>query len=292
MWRKWYLWLAVMGLFAIMQGCGSVKTEQVKDLVVVEQIDSICGVRDGVIEHLVSFDIDVPVDGSQALVDSVMAFVNSEVYNMCEFCVDIDYIPEGEHMMYNKKEMFTNDGPRLLSHYMDKYKPLIQDSLENTYGLELKLVAQTEKYVTYGMESLHCGGSCGSEKFYHTFDKTDGHQVTEIISHDNLLRFFADNPEYNNFDVDPWSDEQGWEFTANYDFCNSYCGLLNDHFTLVINGVINHYMVASIPYSRIFSYLSPEAQTLVKQEGEGKPMLPPYLPERSEDGEVQMEPGG
>ena len=60
---------------------------------------------------------------------------------------------------------------------MKKYKPLIEDSLWNTFGLELKLENQTARYVTYGLEFMHCGGSCGSEKEYYTFDKKDGWTV-------------------------------------------------------------------------------------------------------------------
>jgi len=72
------------------------------------------------------------------------------------------------------KRDVTDEGERLLNHYMEKYKPLIEDSFWDVFGLELKLEAQTEKYVTYGLEFFHCGEGFGSEKYYYTFDKSDG----------------------------------------------------------------------------------------------------------------------
>lgn len=44
-----------------------------------------------------------------------------------------------------------------------------------------------------------------------------------------------------------------------------------------------------VPYSQIFSYLSPEVQALVGEKREGKLVFPPYLPERSEDYQVWIE---
>ena len=166
---------------------------------------------------------------------------------------------------------------------MEKYKPVLQDSLWSSYGLELKMEAQTDKYVTYGLEFFHCGVSCGSEKYYYTFDKHDGHQVEEIISKENLSRFFKDYPEYAS------ENDYLWKYSPENDYDNSCYGLLDDHFSLVIMGWYNHYFSVDVPYSQIFSYLSPEAQELIGQENNGKLILPPYLPERSEDRQVWME---
>ena len=261
----WYLWLIAIGLSAVVQGCGNVQKNVQADLVVVEQIDSIQGCHEENNYSWASFNVDVPVSGPQNLVDSLMTLVNKEVYKMCEYCIEFVNSPE-EYVAFSEKEMFTRDGKQLLSHYMEKYKPLIADSLWNTFNLELKMEAQTEKFVTYGWEFTHCGGSCGSEKCYYTFDKTDGHLVREIITHQNLVRFFEDHPEYKTLKEDPWTGMPGWEFSADYEFENSMYGLLGDHFTLVINEVVNHYLLQEIPYSEISSYLTPEAQALVGVE--------------------------
>ena len=160
--------------------------------------------------------------------------------------------------------MYTDDGERLFSRYMEKYKPLMQDSLWRAFGLTMIMEAQTDKFVTYGLEYFYCGAGSSSQKSYCTFDKHDGHQVKEIISHENLVRFFVDHPEYNTIEADALLEESGWEFSLEYGFDNSYYGLLDDHFSLVIEGCGNHFLLTDFPYNKIFSYLSPEAQALVE----------------------------
>ena len=271
-----YCILIVAGFMAALSGCQSGNQMNALDLEVVEQIDTICGSHEENTNCWATFNIDVPVNGPQVLVDSVTELVNREVYKMCEYCIEFVDHPD-EYVAYSQEEMFTHDGEGLLGHYMEKYKPLIEDSLWNTFSLELKLEAQTEKYITYGMEFFHCGGGCGSEKYYFTFDKNDGHQVRDIISYENLARFFKDYPEYNSIDDDPWFGMAGWQFYQQDGADNYEYGLLDDHFSLSIEGHGNHYLLLGIPYGQIFSYLSPEAQALVERHQENEPMLPAYL---------------
>lgn len=274
--KKYWVVLLVVVLLTLM-GCGSAYMEHSKDLIVVEQTDSVFGSHEENNYCRAFFDLDVPVDGPQALVDSVMAFINREVYAYCEFCSHPD------DKTYSLEEVFTDDGRELLSHYLEKYRPLLKDSLWNMFHLTLKMEVQTESYVTYGLENHHCGASCGSEKFYYTFDKQDGHQLKEIISHKNLVRFFDDYPEYAA------KDDYLWKYSHETNYDNSCYGLLDDHFSLSIIGWYNHYFSVDVSYSQIFSYLSPEAQALVGQKVDGKLKLPPYQPERSEDRQVWME---
>ena len=259
-------------------GCGSTKMESSKDLVVVEQTDSVSGGNEDNRNEWAAVTVDVPVQGPKALVDSVMVFINKQLYDACES--NAHY--EGYSVAFSQEEMYTDNGERLLSHYIEKYKPLMEDSLWRVFGLTLKLEAQTEKYVSYGLEYYYCGATCSSEKYYYTFDKNDGHQIKEIISNDNLVRFFADYPEYAT------KDDYLWEFSPENNFVNECYGLLEDHFSLMILGWYNHFFSVDVPYSQIFSYLSPEAQALVEQNGEVESMLPAYLPERSENSEVWM----
>jgi len=282
---KRYLWLIVIGFVAVVTGCGSAKMERSKDLVVVEQTDTVYGGNEDNGHEWASFTVDVPVNGPEVLADSIMAFVNKELYDACESNAHFDE----KAISFSQDKVFTNDGERLLSHYMTKYKRPLQDSLWRVFGLTMKMEAQTEKYVTYGVEFYYCGASCSSEKHFYTFDKKDGHQVKEVISHDNLVRFFEDYPEYSTIGADPWSGEPEWRFYPEYEFHNSHYGLMDDLFFLSIDGVGNHYQLTGFPYSQIFSYLSPEVQALVEQEGEEEPMLPAYLPKYSEDGQVWME---
>lgn len=279
------LLLVIAGLVVGLLGCGNAKMELSKDLVVVEQTDTVYGGHEENSYCWAAITIDIPDNGPKVLIDSVMALVNESLYKFCELSVSYD----DRVAAFSKEDVFTDDAKKVLSHYIEKYEPLIEDSLCNTHGIILKMEAQTEKLVTYGLEHFHCGASCGSEKYYHTFDKRDGHQVKEIISHDNLIRFFGDYPEYSTIGADPWAGEPGWKFSQENAFDNSSYGLLDDHFSLVIMGYGNHYMLTGFPYSQIFSYLSPETQALVEQKGEEEPMLPAFLPNRSEDGQFWME---
>lgn len=273
--RHW-LFLVVGAIMVTVMGCQTGNQMNSSDLEVTEQIDSVRGIHDENNYCWASFDIDVPVNGPQALYDTVMVLVNREVHKMCEYCARFNDDSD-EIAIFSQEEMFTNDGKRLLSHYMDKYRPLIEDSLWNTFGLKLKMETQTAKYVTYGLEFFHCGASCGSEKYFFTFDKSDGHQVKEIVSLDNLARFFNDYPEYNAIDDDPWFGRAGWQFSPDDDADKYNCGLLDDHFSVAIQGCGNHYLLLCFPYGQIFSYLSPEAQALVKRTEENEPMVPAYL---------------
>ena len=282
--RLLFFMIAPVVLYALL-GCMSTKMEYSKDLVVVEQTDTIRGNTEDNRYEWAAFTIDVPVNGPQVLVDSIMVLINNELYNACESNVHFD---EGI-VTFSKKEMYTDDGNRLFSLYMEKYKQLLQDSLWRTFGITLKIEAQTKSFVTYGMELFFCGAGCSSHKFYYTFDKSDGHQIKEIISHDNFVNFFTDYPEYSTIMSDPWSGSPGWKFSPESGFENYCYGLLDDCFILNIEGCGNNYLLIDFPYSQIFSYLSTETQTLLEQKSEEGPMLPAYLPKRSEDEEVWME---
>ena len=256
------MWLMAIVGIATLTGCPSGKSEPQepepsKDLVAVVQTDSISGTHEENSDFSATMTVAAPVDGPQALIDSVMVLLNNEMYDFCEFCAHFDEDIES----FSREEMYTNDGAQLLNHYLEKYKPLIQDSVWNLFDRSIGMEAQTESFVTYGVEHFHCGASCGSEKYYYTFDKGDGHRIGEIISHENLSRFFEDHPE--NATIEESEENLGWTFDSEVEFENTEFGLLADRFLLVIEGVGNHYMVKEFPYSLVGSYLSPEAQSLV-----------------------------
>lgn len=265
-WKRNLFWLVAFVAMTTLTGCPSGQPEpqpepkpEPKDLVVVTQTDSITGIHEENSAYTASITLDVPVEGPQALVESVMGLANNELYAFCEFCTHFDE----DITSFSKEEMFTKDGAHLLSHYMEKYKPLIQDSVWNVFDRTIAMETQTDLFVTYGVEHFHCGASCGSEKYYYTFDKKDGHQIGEIISHDNLGRFFAEHPECAT--IEQTEENYGWTFDPEDEFENTQFGLLADNFILIIEGIGNHYFVSKIPYDLIASYLSPEAQALVKK---------------------------
>ena len=269
-----FVWLIVMGFAVMVQSCQEGKQILSTDLVVVEQEDSVAGINEDNKNFSAAFVVDVPINGPQALVDSLMVFVNNELYKACEDCAHF----EEDVVTFDKADLFSNDAKNLLGHYMEKYKPVIKDSLWKVFNLTLKVEAQTDTYITYGMEHFHCGGSCGSEKYYYTFDKSDGHLVKDIISNEKLASFFNDNPELAS------EDEYSWKFSPETEFSCSSLGLLDDHFSLVIEGHGPHYFCKDFSYSQIFSYLSSEAKKIVAPtEENGEPKLPEYTPKPSDD---------
>lgn len=277
--------MTAVSIVAIGGGCQSSQKVRTPDLMVVEQTDTLFGDNEDNRHERAVFTVDVPVNGPEALEDSVLAFINQELYDACESCAHVDE----DVVTFSKEDLFSDDAERLLSHYTEKYRPAIQDSLWKDFGLTIAMEAQTDKFVTYGLEFYHCGAGCSSQKFYYTFDKDDGHRIREIVSQDNLVRFFEDYPEYSTIEGDAWTGEPEWKFFPENGYDNPCFGLLDDHFSLVIEGQGSQYMLTRFPYSQIFSYLSPEAQSLVKQDSEEETMLPAYVPERSEDGQAWME---
>ena len=244
--------LIAMGISTILSGCTDSKQVDSKDLEVVEQADSVIATIDDE-NFSAHFTLDVPVKGPQVLIDSVLALVNYELYNSLEESAHFDE----DVVLFTREEMFSKDGEQLLKSYMDKYGPILKDSLWRVYDFKLKMEAQTESYVTYGLEHFHCGGSCGSEKYYYTFDKSDGHQVKEIITPENIASFMKDNPDFAT------NKEFEWEFDAENEFEDQNYGLLDNTLSLVISGHGNHFFLVDIPFDKISSYLSQEAQTLL-----------------------------
>ena len=276
------IWLLVMEFVAIILACHGTSQVCSKDLVVMRQCDTIFpNIED--LYNSVEFKVDVPMDGPRPLVDSVMVFINRQLYDTFEKCVKHDEAMSA----YAPEDVFSDDAEHLLSHYMEKYRPLINDSICRGGDFTLEMEAQTPSYVTFGIRFFHCDKkfSCGSEKYYFTFDKRDGHQVREIISQDNLFRFFEDYPEYKTL----WSDTSGWAFLPESSFDNRCYGLLDDHFSLVVMGPSDNFLSVGYPYGQIFSYLSREAQELLVRKEENEPMLPAYFPKHCENGKVWME---
>lgn len=244
-------------------GCQTGNHNNTSDLEVMEQIDSIQGGHEDNNNYWAEFNIDVPVNGPQILIDSVMALLNKKMYYFCEWCAHETSTYGDERWMksFRPEDVFTDDGERFLVNYLKKYRPLIQDSLWcEFFGMDLKIESQTESFVTYAHEDNACGAFCSSKKYYYVFDKYDGHIVKEVISKENLKQFFEDYPEQRKLQ----GDRPDWEYDEEHSFMNTDFGLGSDHLSIVITGLGNHYCLMEIPYSQILSYLTPEARALVK----------------------------
>lgn len=266
-------------------GCETPHTGQSMDLVVAAQTDSVRGGMTGFNDYCtIEITVEPPVDGPKALTDSVMVFVNQKVYEFCEFCSHED----DKSRSFSPKKVFVNDGRRLLSRYMERYAPIIKDSLWNTFfSLSLVMESQTGSFVTYGLEHYHCGGSCGSEKCYYTFNKEDGHKVPEVISRNDIKRFFEDYPQYQRLQGDLMLGWPNWEYSCGHIFEPTDFGLGVDGLLIVISDVSNHFYGMEVPYRLIFSYLSKEAQALVEGMEDTKHPTESYC--ASDDGEVWVE---
>jgi len=286
------IYLMIMGSAFVIQGCGSSKMEPSRDVVVVQQTDTVHGTSEynNNSSYKMEITVDAPVNGPKILMDSVMTFLNKKMYYFCEWCAHESSLYEDDRWVksFRPEEVFIHDGERLLENYMKKYRPLIQDSLWcEIFGMDLKLESQTGSFVTYAHEDYACGANCSSRRYYYVFDKHDGHMVKELISKEKIKQFFEDYPEHGGLRGDwllGWPD---WEYDAEHIFENTDFGLCSDFLSIVITGVGNHYYRMRIPYSQILSYLTPEAQALV--EGMGEVVFPTDTPCYSENGEVWME---
>lgn len=243
----------LMAGFAL-QSCKNKNEVEVKvldsQLLVVERQEEEVIVGDE-FTYPLNIQIDIPISGPQMLVDSLTDFFNEKMYEYCEK-------EGGAKKQFDKVR--TNNIANLLQHYFDIYKPYFLKEVEWSSCFSIVLLAQTENYVTYGLTHHHCGGSCGSEMFCYTFSKRNGHRLSEIISHENLDKFYADHKHYKKW-------EYGWEYT-HLDLPRDYFGLLEDSLLFAVNDVGNHYEVSQFGYEKILSYLSKEAQQFIAERGD------------------------
>lgn len=186
-------------LFALM-GCQDTKNE--KQPFVVER-------QQCVLQHMVGFipshDIDVgmtvdcPVGGDQAVLDSVMRFVNEAVYGFLE---------SGYGSPFKLEEVYCADGKELVKRYYDAYKPFISDTCYESDGvpgcfcepeyMSVTMLDQTDAFVTYEIGTLYLGEGASCIREWFTFNKSDGRGLQHVITTENLLRFFKEHPEEKN----------------------------------------------------------------------------------------------
>jgi hypothetical protein len=201
---------------------------------------------------------DLPVKGPKTLVDSITVFLNEELYEYFDYSIDGNH-----HLPYQK--VFSNDIPHLLKHYQKVYRPYYDVKNPGvcefaTHCIELNLVAQTTTYVTYEVVYQFFGEGLEEARSWVTFSKSDGHRLQEVITTDNLLRFFKEHPEQRDKDI--WDDII---YTMNkYGSPKSFSvGLLNDSLALQYAwapGIFDDFKYSLEPWK---PYLTPEAQMLV-----------------------------
>ena len=202
--------------------------------------------------------LDLPVSGSPWLVDSITAYFNEKLYQ---------FFDNGDKKLFPYESVYSTDLQHLAEHYRELYRPyFLEDSTWvhefSTDCLMLRLVAQTDTYVTYEEDWIFYGEGDEVANNWVTFVKEDGHRLKEVISNDNMLRFFEDH--HNLIDEGVW-DEIQWDLSRGYDVwvvCS--VGLLNDtvaHQYVYAPGI---YEDLKYPMEMIRPYLSKEARRLVR----------------------------
>lgn len=162
-----------------------------------------------VLQHMVGFipshdidigmTVDVPIGGDKVVVDSIMYFINEAVYGFME---------SGDGSGFTPEQVYCADAKHFVKHYYDAYRPLIPDTcyeFDGTPGrfcdpeyFSVIMVGQTDAFVTYQIGTLYLGEGASYYCEWFTFSKEDGHRLQDVITTDNLLRFFEEHPEEEN----------------------------------------------------------------------------------------------
>lgn len=193
------------------------------------------------------FSIDIPISGPMILKDSVMSFLNEQLYLFCEVQVDSSGMsPDSMHI---------NDAGLLLRHYVDVYRPLVQKKGGWLPSLYITMLAQTESFITYGVTCKHNKSVYGSEMYCYTFSKQDGHRLKEIFSHEKLDNYFDKRRV------------QIWGYKPQIEITQNLFGLIEDSLLFAVNDLEFGFNLVEFGYSEISSYLSEEAKLLISQKG-------------------------
>lgn len=236
--------IILLAIFA-MAACGnSIKEEPSSQLLIVERQQMEVGNSPFGKEK---FSIDIPLSGPIILKDSVMSFLNEQLYLFCEDQVD----GSGK----SPDSMLITDAEWLLRHYVDVYRPLAQKKGGWLPSLYITMLAQTESFITYGVTFYHNKSVYGSEMYCYTFSKQDGHRLREIFSYEKLDNFFEKRRV------------QIWGYKPKIEITQNLFGLNEDSLLFAVNGLDYGFLLEEFGYSEILPYLSEEAKLLISQKG-------------------------
>ena len=201
--------------------------------------------------------MDIPVDGPEYLQDSIMRFLNEQLFDLC------DGLVPGQASSDELFDKYCRGYFGELSDiYYSAYAGAFQGEDIGFIATSLLMISQTDSFVTYGVETYHCGGSCGSELATYTFRKDDGRLVAPVISEENLVRLLREHPHVDHPFYDWQLDEDGAISRDYFDV-----GLLEDGVLLVNEDWMNHYNVTRVDYEVVRPYLSDDARELVGKKG-------------------------
>lgn len=259
---KTSLWLVLSGLTMAFLVAGCTTTRETSDSYVAVKRSSCFLMHFAYYEPDDSdmyINIDIPVKGPKALTDSITVFFNEQLY--CLFDNG-----EDRHLPYEK--VYSNNLSDLAMHYWQTYRPFYgKDAPYITpfvHWFELKMVAQTDTYVTYEIVSGFMGEGPEESRYWTTFVKKDGHRVKEVISSQNMLRFMEDYPEMKASEI--WCNTQRYKKEGYEIFLNNV-GLLADSLAFQYFWAMGIYEDIQYPLTVIKPYLSEEAQESLSGNG-------------------------
>lgn len=241
-----------LAIFVMIACQNSMEETSSSQLLVVERQQMEFGKSPFVYYNKICFTTDIPISGSKVLTDSVMSFLNEQLFRFFDELADsFGIIPNS---------LCKNDTGQLLRHYVDAYQPLLQEKLYWLPSFGITMLAQTESFVTYGVTSYRYISMYGSKMYCYTFSKQDGHILREIINDENLDKFFDEHEDYKQTEFE-------WEYDSKMEINQDFFGLLEDSLLFVVNDVNHHFLLARYGYSEILPYLTEEAKLLITQKG-------------------------
>jgi hypothetical protein len=251
----WFILLLIMGVSVI--GCGNEREDRTDPglLVVVRDWFDV-GVDSWNELHVL---LDVPKTGPEYLRDSVNLFLSRTLFDLCN-----DLCPGAYSFDDINDKVFNGYFGGVVDCYYEAYGSLVDKEDIGWVGVTCLMIAQTESFITYGVEYYGCGGSCGSSLYTYTFNKEDGHLIGDVISEKELAGFLHDHLDDNL----PLHDYQKAKLALKAEFTEDEgglfrVGLLNDGALFVNEDWMNHYSVGKIDYEDLSHYLSKEARELI-----------------------------
>lgn len=256
----WTLAIAILSLSILTISCTNTPKEGADSVLVERQV---CFLKH--FSHLQENDcdmditVDLPIQGPKVLVDSITNFLNEQLYM---------YFENGEDVRLPYEEVFSTDILNLVEHYREAYSPYFnEDSTHKcelgTHCLELNMAAQTASYVTYEVVNVFFGEGVEEACSWITFAKYDGHRVNNVITTENMIRFFKEHPNQRSSDV--YGDIQ-YKMENNDIIQLDNVGLLNDSLAFQYIWNIGIYDDFKYDLTMVKPYLSSEAQDLIDKK--------------------------
>ena len=206
----------------------------------------------------IGITVDVPVGGSPVLIDSVMGLLNESIYL---------FLDDRHEPRFAPGELYCSDGKQLLQYYREAYHPYIQDTckfcgcLPVVDYLNVTLLEQTDSFITYEVSNYFIGeGDCDYLRWV-TFDKRDGHQLSQVVRKDGLLDLLKMS---SGKDYDVWWDVEYRLSIESELFYSTEFGLTSD--SIWCQYLYAPGIVETFPFDMktAYPYLTEEAKKLLE----------------------------